>query len=356
MYKKLLLAPVAFLFFICSCVSGIFADELTIANESEVLYGAGVHAFFDGDYKKAIEIFDKVESLGSEDPRPYFFAAIARYRLDVNSADADKYFKKASTLEWQGKNLREYDVPESLRRIQGNERLHIEKYRTQAKIIWQKTKTTQDKIKYGTQIANDKNIVAEVSKAFVGNAEFGAKTPDPFKDDDKNNNAKNKNDDRLKAILEGNNPVAGSEDVIETIDVHVENNPNKTYDAEAIAGTIQQEGEMIIEDDDIFAEFDDDQNDITKNTDDIKITEKTEPLKEPNPKTEPETTPTPETNTETKIEPKPETEPEAEPDSNEPMPEPLEPTADDESAEPIIDPESAEPIVNPEPTKPSNFH
>ncbi|MDR2346751.1 MAG: hypothetical protein LBE18_11850 [Planctomycetaceae bacterium] len=263
MYKNFSLAVI--LLFVFSIVSEVRSTEFTIVNEAEVLYGKGVHAFFEGDYNRAIEIFKKVEYLASEDPRPYFFMAIAHYRLDKKSADADKYFKKAAKLEWDGKAVHEYDVADAISRIQGNERLHIEQYRTQAKIEWQKTNSIKENIKYGQQNATDKKIVADISKAFVGSAEFGASSPDPFKND-KNNLQTNNSNDLLTKIIDSAKPITG--DPTETINIST-NDGN--YDLSPIEGPIQIEGQMIIDEDDIFAEFDDNPQKNKSNTDLIKV-------------------------------------------------------------------------------------
>jgi hypothetical protein len=320
MYKNFLLSAAVILFFVRLSVADTPADEFTIANEAEVLYGKGVHEFFDGNYKEAITIFDRVEYLSSSDPRPYFFMAIARYRLDADSAEADKYFKKAAKLEWEGRAVREYDVSDALRRIQGKERLHVEQYRTQAKVAWQKAKTIRDNIKYGQQNTDDKRIIADVSKGFVAVTEFGASSPDPY-NDGKEPPKKVKSDGILTSIIESANPTGGN--AVETVDVTVKEIPVAEYgkdDDNPMTGTIQIEGAMIIEDDDIFAEFDD----------------------EPKPTADPE----PADNTETPETPKDQTTPESE---NEDVADPIDSEPSDEPDPPVADP--PEPISEPEPAK-----
>ncbi|MDR2761797.1 MAG: hypothetical protein LBB88_04270 [Planctomycetaceae bacterium] len=294
MYKKFLVTVTSILFFALLTIADISADEFTITNEAEILYGREVHAFFDGNYNEAIRIFDKVEYLESDDPRPYFFAALAKYRLDKNSEEADKYFKKAAQLEWESKGAREYDIPEALRRIQGNERLHVEKYRTQAKINWQKTKTIRDKIKYGQQSENDKKIIADVSKGFVSTAEFGASSPDPLHND-KNNHSTNNTENILTDIINASNPTTGNPK--ETVDVPITTKSLNEYDINPVTGPIQTEGEMIIEDDDIFAEFDDEPKPTPKKpsipTPDPKPADNPDQTPDPEPADNPDQTPDP---------------------------------------------------------------
>ena len=159
----------------------LFADVFAMENKSEVLYGQGVHAFFDGDYKGAIRLLKQVEQLGSEDPRPYYFLAIANHRLG-NDNLADEQFRKAARLEWEGQAIRDYNVSDALRRIQGNERLYIEMYRRQAKIDWQKAEQRRRDAKYEKGKSEEKDVLATLAKSFVGAAPFGARSVDPFRD------------------------------------------------------------------------------------------------------------------------------------------------------------------------------
>ncbi|MDR1485197.1 MAG: hypothetical protein LBT09_10280 [Planctomycetaceae bacterium] len=342
MYKNFVVVMVGVLFFICSGLAEIAADEFTIINESEILYGKGVHAFFDGNYKEAIEIFNKVEYLASEDPRPYFFAAIARYRLDADSADADKYFKKAAKLELEGRSFREYDVSDALRRIQGKERLHVERYRTQTKIEWQKTNSVRDNIRYGQQVEKDKKIVAGVSKSFVGTAEFGASSPDPFKND--KNNTENKSSALLNTIIDSANATGG--EAKEVVDVSIPKKPDG-YDKTPLEGVVQVEGQMIIDDEDVFAEFDDEPKQVaeTKSTDESESPKETITTPNDTEKTETETTET----TDPKPADKPETTTEPEPDKPESIVDPEPEKKPESTTEP--EPDKPESIVDPEPEK-----
>jgi tetratricopeptide (TPR) repeat protein len=308
MYKFFLLVVVLVSFFARLGVADTPADEFIIANEAEVLYGKGVHAFFDGDYKSALTIFGRVEYLASEDPRPYFFSALARYRLDNGSAEADKYFKKAAKLEWEGRAVREYNVSDALRRIQGKERLHIEQYRTQAKIEWQKAKSISDDIKYGQQTKNDKKIIADVAKGFAVTEQFGATSTDPYNSGKEEVKTTKKPENILEQILDAGNEIGG--DATETIDVTAQEKNLGKSEPDPFDGTIQVEGQMSIEDEDVFAEFDEEP----------KQTEKTE-IETPEQTTNPE----PETTPETTTDPKPEDEPE-------PI---IDPKPEDEEPEPI---------------------
>jgi len=104
------------------------ANPFLITEESDYIYGQGVHAFFDNNYEKAITILSRAEAINTEDPRPYYFLGLA-YLRQQQTEKADEYFTKAAELEYSGRALRDYAVSESLRRIQGEERLRLQNIR-----------------------------------------------------------------------------------------------------------------------------------------------------------------------------------------------------------------------------------
>lgn len=106
------------------------ANTSVAADESDHIYGKGVHAFFDRDYEGAVTILSRAEEIKSNDPRPYYFLGLA-YLRQGKTKEAEQYFKQAAQWEYNGRALRDYAVSESLRRIQGEERLRIEKIRSE---------------------------------------------------------------------------------------------------------------------------------------------------------------------------------------------------------------------------------
>ncbi|MDR0703354.1 MAG: hypothetical protein LBF88_00025 [Planctomycetaceae bacterium] len=177
------LATLCFLFFVGCNVVLLFADTaetLFKVSRAENLYGKGVHAFFDKDYSGAIDLLTQAEQLGSEDPRPYYFLALAHSRLKHND-HADDYFKKAAQFEWEGQSVRDYNISDALRRIQGNERLNIERYRTQAKLDWQNAEKRKREILYAKEKADEKRILTKMAKHPVAVVPFGAQSIDPLK-------------------------------------------------------------------------------------------------------------------------------------------------------------------------------
>ncbi|HBT77124.1 MAG TPA: hypothetical protein DEB39_09400, partial [Planctomycetaceae bacterium] len=190
------------LYFTCIAAASFGADQFLRERQAEFLYDRGVHSFFDQDYTDAIAKLKKVEVLESVDPRPYYFLGLSYNRIKDKS-NADKYLKKASRLEWEGRSARDYRVSDALKRIQGRERLQIESYRKQAKRNWEKVETKRLETKFNQTKAEENAILAAMRKQpepipeapevpFVGTAPFGARSVDPFRSPEKENEARDR--------------------------------------------------------------------------------------------------------------------------------------------------------------------
>jgi hypothetical protein len=95
------------------------------------LYGQGVHRFNRGDYSAARQLFDEAILHGSQDPRCYYFRGMAQLRMGCGlEADAD--FQMAAQLELQGRGT--YDVGRALERVQGYDRLRLERVRLRTQL------------------------------------------------------------------------------------------------------------------------------------------------------------------------------------------------------------------------------
>ena len=114
----------------CLATNGnLFAnDELAVTE----LYGQAVHSYFDGEYEAAHKSLSDAIDLGTDDPRVYYFRGLSKMRLG-RSEEATKDFEQGGKLEAQGA-AQFYPVGRSLERIQGTERVAIEKVRKQARI------------------------------------------------------------------------------------------------------------------------------------------------------------------------------------------------------------------------------
>ena len=156
------------------------ADSVAVVDESDSIYGRGVHAFFDRDYDEAIKVLSKAEEIKFNDPRPYYFLGLA-YLRQKKTEQANRYFKQAAQLEFNGRTLRDYAVSESLRRIQGDERQRIEKIRTDERMNAQIREQVLHEKRYGKENVVGENLPAlqQTENNFVNNP-FGVKPMDPL--------------------------------------------------------------------------------------------------------------------------------------------------------------------------------
>ena len=94
-------------------------------------YGDGVHAYFAGDYDRAYEDLSQAIEAGTNDPRVFYFRGLAALRLGRgDEAEAD--FTTGADRESAG--LGTWPVSRSLERIQGPDRLRLERHRTRARL------------------------------------------------------------------------------------------------------------------------------------------------------------------------------------------------------------------------------
>ena len=156
--KLLLLTACCFLF----GGATLCADTYTVADESDHIYGQGVHTFFDRDYEEAVTILLQIEDIKSNDPRPYYFLGLA-YLRQKKTEEADQYFKKAAQLEYSGRALRDYGVSEALRRIQGEERLRIEKIRSEERTNARIREQQLREARYGSENAAGRTAIRQLA-------------------------------------------------------------------------------------------------------------------------------------------------------------------------------------------------
>lgn len=155
-----------------------YAQVFAKQRQAEALYGHGVHAFFDKDYKGAVELFAQAEKLGTSDPRVYFFSALSHLRLNKRG-DADSFFKKAAKLEQESLSARDYNVSAAISRIQGLERMLVEGYRRQARQNWQNAEKKRREMMYAAEKEKEEAVLRNVTKIKPVEVEFGARSLDP---------------------------------------------------------------------------------------------------------------------------------------------------------------------------------
>jgi len=94
-------------------------------------YGSGVHAFFTGDLDRSYDEFTAVIEAGSSDPRPWYFRGLAALKLGrPDEAEAD--FSRGAAVEAAAQG--NWPVSQSLERVQGCDRLQLERHRVRARV------------------------------------------------------------------------------------------------------------------------------------------------------------------------------------------------------------------------------
>jgi len=148
----------------CSLLGGtaLIANTFTVTDESDFIYGKGVHAFFDRDYEEAITILLQAEEIKSNDPRPFYFLGLAYLRQE-KTEQADQYFEKAAQLEYSGRAARDYGISEALRRIQGEERLRIERIRSEERTNARTREQQLREARYGRENAADRESLRQLA-------------------------------------------------------------------------------------------------------------------------------------------------------------------------------------------------
>ncbi len=105
---------------------GTWADD----DQSNALFGLGVHAYFDGHYAEADSLLSQSIGNGTTDPRPYYFRGLVHQMMgqtDIAGGD----FQTGAQLEATSSG-RAYDIGDALERVQGPMRMEIEKHRRDA--------------------------------------------------------------------------------------------------------------------------------------------------------------------------------------------------------------------------------
>lgn len=105
------------------------ADEPLAVSSS---YGAGVHAYYDGDYQAAYDRLTAAIEAGSLDPRAYYYRGLTSIKLGRSDDEIDGDFSEGATRESMGRGG--LAVSRSLERVQGRDRLRLERYRQRARV------------------------------------------------------------------------------------------------------------------------------------------------------------------------------------------------------------------------------
>lgn len=115
-------------------VTGLIIPSMAIGADPAPLttaYGNGVHAFNGGDYQRSLEELGSAIEAGTRDPRAYYFRGLAALKLGrEDEAQAD--FEQGANLEAERGGA--HTVSRALERVQGADRLKLERYRSRARV------------------------------------------------------------------------------------------------------------------------------------------------------------------------------------------------------------------------------
>ena len=93
---------------------------------ASTLYGRGVDAFFSGDSAQAEQFLDQAIAVMPDDPRPYYFRALAIMRVGRGD-EARSDMEIGASIE--ARHPKQFAVGTALERVQGSDRLLLEQYR-----------------------------------------------------------------------------------------------------------------------------------------------------------------------------------------------------------------------------------
>jgi len=106
-----------------------FAGEEPLAVRNAI--GDGIHAFHAGDFGRAYDDLTNAIEAGTDDPRSYYFRGLAALRLGRTS-EAEADFTTGADRELATGSMRR--VSQSLERVQGTDRLTLERFRARARL------------------------------------------------------------------------------------------------------------------------------------------------------------------------------------------------------------------------------
>jgi hypothetical protein len=114
-------------------------------SDATSLYSQGVHAYFAGQSAQAEYYLSTARALNPDDPRTYYFLALARMRQGRGD-EARFDMQTGAALEAQQPNR--FAVGISLERVQGSDRLLLEHYRRQGRASHAALRVERDRARY----------------------------------------------------------------------------------------------------------------------------------------------------------------------------------------------------------------
>lgn len=122
--------------------------------------GTGLHNYYERDYAQAMRHLSTAIEGGSQDPRTYYYRGLSKLRAgDTYGAHQDMQI--GAHLESADVN-QFYPVGKSLERVQGAERLTLEKYRKLARAQARQRRLEQDAARYERYRRNEAEVLRGV--------------------------------------------------------------------------------------------------------------------------------------------------------------------------------------------------
>lgn len=142
------------------------------------LYGRGVHAYFARNYEVAHASLTEAVTGGSQDPRVYFYRALAYSRLGrPDEARAD--FERGAALEVAAGDV--YPVGKSLERVQGADRSALESYRRNARLAARTNQNSRERVRVEETRRIEGDVLRNPGRGSVAPAgAIGPAPNDPF--------------------------------------------------------------------------------------------------------------------------------------------------------------------------------
>lgn len=121
-------------------------------------YGAGVHAYFSGDAQRAYEDFTQAIEAGTSDPRAWYFRGLAALKLGrLDEAEAD--FSTGADRETKAEG--DWAVARSLERVQGRDRLALERHRVRARVAGLQQRRQRTEQRYSGIMSRQEEVQRE---------------------------------------------------------------------------------------------------------------------------------------------------------------------------------------------------
>lgn len=95
-------------------------------------YGAGVHAYYDGNYQTAYDALTAAIEAGTLDPRAYYYRGLTSIKLGKIDDEINGDFAEGASRETMGRGG--ISISRSLERVQGRDRQRLEAYRKRARV------------------------------------------------------------------------------------------------------------------------------------------------------------------------------------------------------------------------------